>query len=84
MSGRLKFGSERWLAQARVEGTYRFESGATLIPLADFSHARDVMGRFHDGDDPDRLVDGQTIALCKLQIGAELEIPDVGTSATFV
>ena len=40
------FGSERWLAQARVEGTYRFGSGATLIPLADFSHARDVMEAF--------------------------------------
>ena len=27
--------SERWLIQARVEGTYRFDGGATLIPLAD-------------------------------------------------
>ena len=37
------------------------------------------MRGFQDGDDPDRLVDGQTIALSKLQIGAELEIP-VGTA----
>ena len=67
--------SERWLAQARVEGTYRFGSGATLIPMADFSHARDVMGSFQEGKDPDELVGGQTIALSKLQLGAELEIP---------
>ena len=69
------FGSERWLAQARVEGTYRFESGATLVPLADLSHVRDVMEAFRASDDPDKLIDGQTIAVSKLQVGAELEIP---------
>ena len=42
----VSFDSERWLAQARVEETCRFESGATLIPLAEFSHALDVMGSF--------------------------------------
>ena len=65
--------SERWLAQARVEGTYLLDLGATLIPLADLSHARDVMEPFLD-DDGDS-VEGQTISLSKLQIGAELEIP---------
>ena len=67
--------SERWLAQARVEGTYRFDGGATLIPLADFSHARDVMEAFREDGGSDELVDGRTIALSKLQMGAELEIP---------
>ena len=67
--------SERWLVQARVEGTYRFGGGATLIPLADISHARDEMGTFTASDDPAEMLDAQTISLSKLQIGAELEIP---------
>ena len=63
----------RWLAQARVEGTYRLKNGATLIPLADLSHARDEMEPLLDsGDTP---VAGQTIVVTKLQLGAELEIP---------
>ena len=33
------------------------------------------MEPFRASDDPDTLIDGQTIALTKLQIGAELEIP---------
>ena len=69
------FDSERWLVQARVEGTYPLGSGATLIPLADLSHARDGMEPFLASDDPDNLIDGQTIAVSKLQLGAELEIP---------
>ena len=72
-------GSERWPAQALVERTYRFGSGATLIPLVDFSHVRDVMEAFREGADPDAHVDGQAVALNNLQIGAELEIP-VGTA----
>ena len=67
------FGSERWLAQARVEGTYGFDGGARLIPLADLSHARDGMGSFLDGDGDS--IAGQTIVIGKLQVGAELEIP---------
>ena len=67
------FGSERWLAQARVEGSYRFDIGATLIPLADFSHARDSMAPFMDSCGA--RINGQAIAVSKLQIGAELEIP---------
>ena len=73
------FDSERWLAQARVEGTYLPGSGATLIPLADLSHARDGMEPFLASDDPDNLIDGQTIAISKLQLGAELEIQVVTT-----
>ena len=65
--------SERWLAQARVEGVYRFDRGTRLIPLADLSHARDIMGPFLDSEGDS--VEGQTISLSKLQIGAELEIP---------
>ena len=67
------FDSERWLAQARVEGAYRLGNGATLIPLADLSHARDEMEPFQDGDG--EQVAGQTIGVSKLQLGAELEIP---------
>ena len=44
-----------------------------MIPLADLSHARDEMEPFRDSDDDQ--VAGQTIAVSKLQLGAELEIP---------
>ena len=72
---RASFDSERWQVQARVEGMYRLGVGATLIPLADLSHARDEMEPFLAGDDSDALIDGQTIALTNLPIGAELEFP---------
>ena len=65
---------ERWLVQARIEGTYSFDGEATLIPLADFSHARDAMGTFSASDDPQETLDAKKIALSNLQIGAELEI----------
>ena len=68
------FDSARWLAQARVEGSYQLGiGGATLIPLADLSHALDEMEPFRDSDN--EQVAGQTIAVSKLQLGAELEIP---------
>ena len=67
------FDSERWLAQARVEGMYALGNGATLIPLADLSHALDEMEAFLDN--ADEQVAGQTVGVSKLQIGAELEIP---------
>ena len=68
--------SERLLVQARVEGMYRFGGGgATLIPLADLSYARDAMGTFAASDDPQEMLEAQTIAIGKLQIGAEMEIP---------
>ena len=65
--------SRRWLAQARVEGTFRFGSDMTLVPLADFSHARDEIEPFADSGN--QQAPGQTISLSKLQVGAELEIP---------
>ena len=45
----------------------------TLIPLADFSHARDEMEAFRDS----RGTAGgsRTVAVTKLQLGAEFEIP---------
>ena len=67
------FDSERWLAQARIEGAYRLGNGATLIPLAGLSHARDKIVPFQDSDG--EQVAGQTIGVSKLQLGAELEIP---------
>ena len=66
------FDSERWLIQGRVEGTFQLDNGMTLIPLADFSHARDEMETFRDGV---RNGDGGTVAVSKLQLGAEFEIP---------
>ena len=77
MPRNASFGSERRLAQARVEGMYRFDGCATLIPLTEFSHARDAMEPFKESGDS--LVAGQAVAVSKLQIGAELEIP-VGTA----
>ena len=67
------FESERWLAQARVGGTHRLENDATLIPLTDLSHASEKMKPFRDSDY--ERVAGQTVAVSKLQFGAELEIP---------
>ena len=69
------FDSEQWLVQARMEGTCRLENGATLIPLADLGHAREEMEPFLACDNSDKLIDGQTITVTMLQIGAELEIP---------
>ena len=65
--------SERWLIQGRVEGTHHLGKGMTLIPLADFSHARDEMEAFRDS----RGIEGgtRTVAVTKLQLGAEFEIP---------
>ena len=65
--------SERWLIQGRVEGTHQLGNGMTLIPLADFSHARDEMEAFEDS----RGIAGgsRTVAVTKLQFGAEFEIP---------
>ena len=69
------FDSERWLAQARVEGTYPLGRGATLIPLADLSHARDEVEQFRDNNNSGNAIAGQAIALTKFQLGAEIEIP---------
>ena len=69
------FDSDRWLAMARVEGTYPLDNGATLIPLAEFSHVRDEMEPFQEESGSEEMVAGQTIALTNLQIGAELEMP---------
>ena len=66
------FGSERWLAHGRVEGTFQVGNGMTLIPLADFSHVRDEMETFRDGN---RIGDGGTVVVTKLQLGTEFEIP---------
>ena len=65
--------SERWLIQGRVEGMHPLGNGMTLIPLADFSHARDEMEAFVDS----RGIagGGRTVAVTKLQLGAEFEIP---------
>ena len=63
------FDSERWLVQGRVEGTHHLGNGMTLIPLADFSHARDEMEAFQASDGK------RTVAVTKLQLGAEFEIP---------
>ena len=41
------------------------------------------MGSFQEGGNPDERLDGQTIALSKLQLGAELEIP-VGTARGYL
>ena len=51
----------------------RVLAGATLIPLAGLSHARDEMEPFQDGDG--EHVACQTIGVSKLQLGAELGIP---------
>ena len=63
------FDSERWLVQGRVEGTHQLGNGMTLIPLADFSHARDEMEAFQSSEGR------RTVAVTKLQLGAEFEIP---------
>ena len=64
---------DRWLIQGRVEGMLQLGNGMTLIPLADFSHARDEMEAFEDS----RGIAGGTraVAVTKLQLGAEFEIP---------
>ena len=69
------FDSERWLVQGRVEGTYQLGNGTTLIPLADFSHARDEMEAFQDADVSAQRAGVRAIAVTKLQLGAEFEIP---------
>ena len=71
------FDSRRWLVQGRVEGTYRFDSGMILIPMADFSLARDGIGPLEYGGSPDTPIDARERAVMvgKLQSGAELEIP---------
>ena len=72
------FDSERWLAQARVEGTFQFGSRVTMIPLAELSHARDEMEPFlvsGNTIEGQTVALSQTVALTKFQIGAELEIP---------
>ena len=69
------FDSERWLVQGRVEGTYQLGNGTTLIPLADFSHARDEMEAFQDANVSAQRAGVRAIAVTKLQLGAEFEIP---------
>ena len=64
---------DRWLIQGRVEGTHLLGNGMTLIPLVDFSHAREEMEAFKDSRD---IVGGsRTVAVTKLQLGAEFDIP---------
>ena len=69
------FDSERWLIQGRVEGTYQLGNGTTLIPLADFSHARDEMEAFQDANVSAQRAGVRAVAVTKLQLGAEFEIP---------
>ena len=70
------FDSERWIAQAPVEGEYSLGAGAIMHPLADLSPARNAADGFDDaaqrGADLD---DAVRTAVSKLQLGAEFEIP---------
>ena len=68
------YDSERWLVQGRVEGTHEFGNGITLIPLADFSHALDEVEAFQDANS-NRGDGNRTVAITKIQLGAEFEIP---------
>ena len=73
------FDSERWVAQARVEGEYPLGAGAIMYPLADLSHARNAGDGFDEtpddqGQETDLDVAVRT-SVSKLQLGAEFEIP---------
>ena len=67
------FDGERWLAQARVVGERPLGNGVVMIPSAGLGHAREIGDGFRDSLGMD--VDGQTVAMTRLQLGAELEIP---------
>ena len=74
------FDSERWIAQARVEGEYSLGAGTIMYPLADFSHARNAANGFDETNrqNPDLEMDlGVAVrtAVSKLQLGTEFEIP---------
>lgn len=62
-------GSDRRQTHARGMGMHRIENGAGQISAGDFSHVRDHIGHFQEDEEPDQLVDGQTIALSKIQAG---------------
>ena len=74
------FDSERWLAQARVEGEFPLGAGAIMYPLADLSHARNAGDGFDETNraDPSLETDldaAVRTAVSKLQLGAEFKIP---------
>ena len=71
------FDSERWIAQARVEGEYLLDAGTIMYPLADLSHARNAGDGFDESSpDPDMDLDNEIrTSVSKLQLGAEFKIP---------
>ena len=71
------FDSERWIAQARVEGEYPLGAGTIMYPLADLSHARNAGDGFDESSpDPDMDLDHEVrTSVSKLQLGAEFNIP---------
>ena len=67
------FGTERWLAQVRIEGDVELDAGLRLTPFADLLSTRDRQLRFTDS--LGRLVGGQAVSLGQAKAGIDFRLP---------
>ncbi|MFV0360709.1 Ig-like domain-containing protein [Tropicimonas sp.] len=66
------FNSERWLAQFRATGEYRYRA-ATLMPLVDFTFVEDRQVTYTDS--LGNTITGQTVSLTQLNAGMDFSTP---------